>query len=117
MNEDQLIGLLRERQNNGGISFVTFGDLVAMVPSDQVDEWRALLARPRCTDAPRDAEEDRGSADPDRSPLRGEGRDGGSFLEGESAERRTDVAMEEHVLVGEDLFQRRVERDALEPLP
>ncbi len=32
MNEDELIGLLRERQNNGRTGYLTFGDLVAMVP-------------------------------------------------------------------------------------
>ena len=40
MNEDELIGLLRERQNNGRTAYLTFGELVAMVPSDQVDGWR-----------------------------------------------------------------------------
>jgi hypothetical protein len=59
MNEDELIGLLRERQNNGRTGYLTFGDLVAMVPSDQMDEWRAVLAKARATDAARDAEEDR----------------------------------------------------------
>ena len=59
MNEDELIGLLRERQNNGRTGYLTFGDLVAMVPSDQMDEWRAVLAKARAADAARDAEEDR----------------------------------------------------------
>ena len=59
MNEDELIELLRERQNNGRTSYLTFGDLVAMVPSDQMDEWRAVLAKARRADATRDAEEDR----------------------------------------------------------
>jgi hypothetical protein len=58
MNEDGLIGLLRERQNNGRTGYLTFGDLVAMVPSDQMDEWRAVLAKARAADAARDAEED-----------------------------------------------------------
>jgi hypothetical protein len=58
MNDDELIGLLRERQNNGRISYLTFGDLVAMVPSDQMDEWRAVLAKAKATDAMRNAEED-----------------------------------------------------------
>ena len=30
MTEDQLIELLRERQNNGRTAYLTFGDLVAM---------------------------------------------------------------------------------------
>jgi hypothetical protein len=60
MNEDELIGLLRERQNNGRTRYITFGDLVAMVPSDQMDEWRAVLAKVRAADAARDAEEDSG---------------------------------------------------------
>jgi hypothetical protein len=58
MNEDELIGLLRERQNNGRTGYLTFGDLVAMVPSDQMDEWRAVLAKVRAADTARDAEED-----------------------------------------------------------
>jgi hypothetical protein len=58
MTEDELIELLRERQNNGRTSYLTFGDLVAMVPSDQIDEWRAVLAKVRAADAARDAEED-----------------------------------------------------------
>jgi hypothetical protein len=58
MTEDELIELLRERQNNGRTTYVTFGDLVAMVPSDQTDEWRAVLAKVRAADAARDAEED-----------------------------------------------------------
>ena len=57
MNEDELIGLLRERQNNGGIGYLTFGNLVAMVPLDQMDEWRAVLAKVKGADAARDAEE------------------------------------------------------------
>jgi hypothetical protein len=60
MNEDELIGLHRERQNNGRTSYLTFGDLVAMVPSDQMDEWRAVLAKAKAADAARDAEEDSG---------------------------------------------------------
>jgi hypothetical protein len=58
MNEDELIRLLRERQNNGRTAYVTFGELVAMVPSDQVDAWRAVLAKARAADAARDAAED-----------------------------------------------------------
>ena len=58
MTEDELIRMLQERQNNGGTSYVTFGDLVAMVPSDQVEEWRAVLAKVRAADAARNAAED-----------------------------------------------------------
>ena len=58
MTEDQLIEMLRERQNNGGTAYLTFGDLVAMVPADQLDEWRAVLAKVKAFDAARDAEED-----------------------------------------------------------
>ena len=57
MNEDELIGLLRERQNNGRTGYLTFGELVAMVPLDQIEEWRAVLAKVRAADAARDAEE------------------------------------------------------------
>jgi hypothetical protein len=58
MTEDELIQMLQERQNTGGISYVTFGDLVAMVPADQVAEWRAVLAKVRAADAARNAAED-----------------------------------------------------------
>lgn len=58
VNEDELVELLRERQNNGRIDYLTFGDLVAMVPSDQMDEWRAVLAKVRAADTARDAKED-----------------------------------------------------------
>jgi hypothetical protein len=58
MTEDELIELLRDRQNNGRTAYLTFGDLVAMVPSDQIHEWRAVLAKVRAVDAARDAEED-----------------------------------------------------------
>jgi hypothetical protein len=58
MNEDELIGLLRERQNNGRTGYLTFGDLVAMVPLDQMDGWRAVLAKVRAADTARNAEED-----------------------------------------------------------
>jgi hypothetical protein len=60
MNEEELIGLLRERQNNGRTGYVTFGELVAMVPSDQVDAWRAVLAKAKAADEARDAAEDAG---------------------------------------------------------
>lgn len=59
MTEDELIELLRERQNNGRTAYLTFGDLVAMVPSEQVDEWRAVLAKVKAADAARNADEDR----------------------------------------------------------
>jgi hypothetical protein len=58
MKEDELIKLLRERQNNGRVAYLTFGDLVAMVPADQANEWRAVLAKVRDADAARNAEED-----------------------------------------------------------
>jgi hypothetical protein len=58
MTEDELIELLRERQNNGRTAYLTFGDLVAMVPSDQTNEWRAVLAKVKAADAARDAQED-----------------------------------------------------------
>jgi hypothetical protein len=58
MKEDELVGLLRERQNNGRTSYLTFGDLVAMVPSDQIDEWRAVLAKARAAGTARNAAED-----------------------------------------------------------
>jgi hypothetical protein len=58
LTEDDLIERLRERQNNGRTAYLTFGELVAMVPSDQMDEWRAVLAKVRAADAARNAEED-----------------------------------------------------------
>ncbi len=58
MTENELIELLRERQNNGRTAYLTFGDLVAMVPEDQIDEWRAVLAKSKATDAARDAADD-----------------------------------------------------------
>ena len=58
MNEDELIKFLRERQNNGRTAYVTFGELVAMVPSEQVDAWRAVLAKVKAADAARNATED-----------------------------------------------------------
>lgn len=58
MTEDELIALLQDRQNNGRTAYVTFGELVAMVPGDQIDEWRAVLAKVRAADAARDAAED-----------------------------------------------------------
>ena len=58
MTEDELIQMLKDRQNNGRISYLAFGDLVAMVPADQIDEWRAVLAKVRAADAARNAAED-----------------------------------------------------------
>jgi hypothetical protein len=58
MTEDELIELFQQRLSNGRTAFVTFGELVAQVPSDQVDEWRAVLAKARASDARRDAEEE-----------------------------------------------------------
>ena len=58
MSEDELIESLREQQNNGRTAYLTFGELVAMVPADQMDEWRAVLAKVRSADAARDAQED-----------------------------------------------------------
>jgi hypothetical protein len=58
MTEDELIERLKERQNNGRIAYVTFGELVAMVPADQIYEWRAVLAKARSADAARNAAED-----------------------------------------------------------
>lgn len=59
MTEDELIERLKERQNNGRIAYLTFGELVAMVPADQMDEWRAVLAKVKSADAARNAGEDR----------------------------------------------------------
>jgi hypothetical protein len=58
MTEDELIESLKERQNNGRIAYLTFGELVAMVPADQMDEWKAVLAKVRSADAARNAAED-----------------------------------------------------------
>ncbi|MDP9327672.1 MAG: hypothetical protein M3P10_05655 [Actinomycetota bacterium] len=58
MTEDELIELLHQRQNNGRTGYLTFGDLVAQVPSDQLDEWRAVLAKVRAYDARRNEEEE-----------------------------------------------------------
>ena len=60
MGDEELIELLRQRQSNGQTAFITFGELVAMVPSDQLDAWRVVLAKARAADAARDAEEDAG---------------------------------------------------------
>ena len=58
MTDDELIELLRERQSSGRTSYLTFGDLVAMVPADQLGEWRAVLAKVKAADAARDASDD-----------------------------------------------------------
>ena len=58
MTEDELIESLREQQSNGRTAFLTFGELVAMVPTNQMDAWRAVLAKAKGFDADRDAKED-----------------------------------------------------------
>ena len=60
MSDDDLIQMLQQRQTNGQTAFVTFGELVAMVPADQVDAWRSVLAKARAADRARDAAEDAG---------------------------------------------------------
>jgi hypothetical protein len=58
MTEEELIELLRDQQNRGRTAFLTFGELVAMVPANQIDEWRAVLAKVKAADAARNAAED-----------------------------------------------------------
>jgi len=58
MTDDELIKFLREQQNNGRTAYLTFGELVAMVPTNQMDAWRAVLAKAKAFDADRDAKED-----------------------------------------------------------
>jgi hypothetical protein len=58
MTEEELIELLRDQQRRDRISYITFGELVAMVPANQIDEWRAVLAKVKAADAARDAAED-----------------------------------------------------------
>jgi hypothetical protein len=58
MTEDELIELFHRHQNSGRTQFLTFGDLVAQVPSDQINEWRAVLAKVREYDARRNEEEE-----------------------------------------------------------
>ena len=58
MTEDELIEFLREQQNNGRAAYLTFGELVAMVPANQMDAWSAVLAKAKAFDADRDAKED-----------------------------------------------------------
>jgi hypothetical protein len=60
VSDEELIELLRRRESNGQTAYLTFGELVAMVPSDQLDAWRVVLAKARAADAARDAEEDAG---------------------------------------------------------
>ena len=56
-NRDELIQKLHQRQNNGMIDYVTLGELVAMVPSDQADAWQVVIAKAKETDARRDDED------------------------------------------------------------
>ena len=56
ITRDELIRKLHQRQNNGMTDYVTLGELVAMIPSDQVDEWRAIIEKAKATDARRDLE-------------------------------------------------------------
>jgi hypothetical protein len=58
MTEEELIELFHRRQNSGRTQFLTFGDLVAQVPTDQINEWRAVLAKVRAYDEKRNAEEE-----------------------------------------------------------
>lgn len=60
MGDEEQIELLRQRQQNGQTTYVTFGELVAMVPADQLDAWRSVLAKARKADRARDAAEDAG---------------------------------------------------------
>lgn len=57
MDRDELIQKLHQRQNNGMTDYVTLGELVAMVPGDQVEEWKAVIAKAKATDARRDLED------------------------------------------------------------
>ncbi|MGH2629977.1 MAG: hypothetical protein ACRDHI_05385 [Actinomycetota bacterium] len=58
MTEEELIELLRDQQRRGRTAYLTFGELVAMVPANQLDEWRAVLAKVKAADAARNAAED-----------------------------------------------------------
>jgi hypothetical protein len=58
MTEEELIELLRDQQRRDRVAYITFGELVAMVPANQIDEWRAVLAKVKAADAARDAAED-----------------------------------------------------------
>jgi hypothetical protein len=57
-DEQRQIESLREQQSSGGTTYITFGDLVAMVRTDQAAAWRAVLAKVRAADAARNAAED-----------------------------------------------------------
>jgi hypothetical protein len=58
MSDEDLIEQLRQRQANGRVSYITYGELVAMVPTDQLDAWRVVLAKARAADRARDAAEE-----------------------------------------------------------
>ena len=58
MTEEELIELLRDQQRRGRTAYLTFGELVAMVPANQLGEWRAVLAKVKAADAARNAAED-----------------------------------------------------------
>ena len=58
MDEKDLIEQLRQQQVNGRTSYLTFGELVAMVPTNQLEAWRVVLAKARTADERRNAEED-----------------------------------------------------------
>ncbi len=58
MTEEELIELPRDQQRRDRVTYITFGELVAMVPANQIDEWRAVLAKVKAADAARDAAED-----------------------------------------------------------
>jgi hypothetical protein len=58
MTEEELIELLSDQQRRGRTAYLTFGELVAMVPANQLDEWRAVLAKVKAADAARNAAED-----------------------------------------------------------
>jgi hypothetical protein len=57
VDRDELIQKLHQRQNNGMTDYVILGELVAMVPGDQVEEWKAVIAKAKATDARRDLED------------------------------------------------------------
>jgi hypothetical protein len=58
MTEEELIELLSDQHRRGRTAYLTFGELVAMVPANQLDEWRAVLAKVKAADAARNAAED-----------------------------------------------------------
>ena len=57
LTRDELIQKLHQRQNNGMTDYVTFGELVAMVPGDQVDRWRAVIEKAKAADTMRDRQD------------------------------------------------------------